>query len=77
MESPNKNIVFERMYLQKVNDFEKLQFFIDCCYYDKKCKIQQSYKELIYDLIEDGEPSLAFEVLIDIWPKYMNYLTSY
>ena len=76
MKLSNKNIVFERMYQQKVNDFEKLQFFIDHCYHDRKCKIKQSYKELIYDLIEDGEPSLAFEILIDIWPKYMNYLNS-
>ena len=69
----NKEII----YLQKINDFQKLQYFIDYCYYDKKCNIKQSYKELIYDLIEDGEPSLALEVLTDIWPKYNQLMSKY
>ena len=64
----------ELNYQKKVSDFEKLQYFLYNCYHSKKCDIKQSYKELIYDLIEDGETSMALKVLLDIWPKYMEHI---
>jgi hypothetical protein len=69
-----KNNKKEINYQKKLGDFEKLQYFLYNCYHDTKCDIRQSYKELIYDLIEDGETSMALEVLLDIWPKYNDYI---